>query len=80
VRAPVELCFDLSVDVDVHQASVASNGERAVVGVTSGRTNLGDEVTWEARHLFKRLRRDPAAGRRDEHQCSASRWRTSSTP
>jgi hypothetical protein len=32
VKAPVELCFDLSVDVDVHQVSVASNGERAVVG------------------------------------------------
>jgi ligand-binding SRPBCC domain-containing protein len=51
VEAPVEVCFDLSVDVDVHQRSVAVTGERAVAGVTSGRMNLGDEVTWEARHL-----------------------------
>jgi hypothetical protein len=47
------VCFDLSVDVDVHQRSVAVTGERAVAGVTSGRMGLGDEVTWEARHLGK---------------------------
>ena len=51
IAAPREVCFDLSVDVDVHQASVAATGERAVDGVTSGRLSLGDRVTWEARHL-----------------------------
>ena len=57
VEAPVEVCFDLSVDVDVHQRSVAVTGERAVAGVvTSGRMVLGDEVTWEARHLGKTRR------------------------
>jgi ligand-binding SRPBCC domain-containing protein len=56
VNAPVERCFDLSVDVDVHQASVASTRERAIAGVTSGRMALDDEVTWEARHLFKTRR------------------------
>ncbi len=56
IRAPVELCFDLSVDVDVHQASVSSTGERAVAGITSGRMALGDEVTWEARHLGRTRR------------------------
>lgn len=56
VDAPVEVCFDLSVDVDEHQRSVAVTGERAVAGVTSGRMVLGDEVTWEARHLG-RIRR-----------------------
>jgi ligand-binding SRPBCC domain-containing protein len=56
VKAPIELCFDLSVDVDIHQQSVAAAGERAVGGVTSGRMGLGDEVTWEARHLWKTRR------------------------
>jgi ligand-binding SRPBCC domain-containing protein len=56
IHAPVELCFDLSVDVDVHQRSVAGTSERAVAGVTSGRMALGDEVTWEARHLGRTRR------------------------
>jgi ligand-binding SRPBCC domain-containing protein len=56
VEAPVEVCFDLSVDVDVHQRSVAGTDARAVAGVTSGRMALGDEVTWEARHLGKTQR------------------------
>jgi ligand-binding SRPBCC domain-containing protein len=56
INAPVELCFDLSRDVDVHMASTASTGERAVAGVTSGLLQLGDEVTWEATHLKIRQR------------------------
>ena len=56
VDAPVERCFDLSVDVNVHIASVAATRERAIAGVVSGRMGLGDEVTWEARHLFKTRR------------------------
>lgn len=56
IRAPTERCFDLSVDVDVHQSAVPATGERAVGGTTSGRMGLGDEVTWEARHLGKMRR------------------------
>ena len=51
IHAPVELCFDLSRNVDVHMASTNHTGERAVAGVTSGMMSLGDEVTWEARHF-----------------------------
>jgi ligand-binding SRPBCC domain-containing protein len=51
IRAPMELCFDLARDVEVHTASTAETGERAVAGLTSGMMNLGDWVTWEARHL-----------------------------
>jgi len=36
--------------------STASTGERAVGGVTTGLMGLGDEVTWEARHLGVRQR------------------------
>lgn len=56
ICAPVEICFDLARDVDVHMASTAETGERAIAGVTSGMMGLGDEVTWEARHLGVRQR------------------------
>jgi ligand-binding SRPBCC domain-containing protein len=51
IAAPAERCFDLSLDVDLHQASVAWTRERAIGGVTTGVMALGDEVTWSARHL-----------------------------
>lgn len=56
VAAPRELCFDLSRDLDVHMASSDGTQERAVAGVTSGMVELGDTVTWEARHLGVRQR------------------------
>lgn len=51
IEAPIERCFDLARSVDVHLSSMAHTGERAVAGVTSGEMDLGDTVTWEARHL-----------------------------
>src|ERR1051325_6618310 len=56
IRAPIELCFDLSRSVDVHMASTGHTGERAVAGVTSGMMNLDDEGTWGARHFGVRNR------------------------
>ncbi|HEX7176132.1 MAG TPA: SRPBCC family protein [Pyrinomonadaceae bacterium] len=53
VAAPAELCFDLCLDVNFHER--AGHG-RAVCGVTSGRLQLGDTVTWEAVHFFVRQR------------------------
>ena len=49
--ADAELLFDLSLDIDLHQSSMAASGERAVAGVTSGRIRLGETVTWRARHF-----------------------------
>jgi len=43
--------FDLSRSVELHMASTAHTGERAVAGVTSGLMTLGQEVTWRARHF-----------------------------
>lgn len=51
IRAPIERVFDLSLDLDMHAASMASSHERAIAGVTTGRLGLGEEVTWRARHL-----------------------------
>jgi ligand-binding SRPBCC domain-containing protein len=56
IAAPIERCFDLARSVEAHLVSAASTGERAVAGVTSGLMQLGDEVTWEARHLGVRQR------------------------
>ncbi len=56
VRASIERCFDLALDVDLHQRSMAHTAERAVAGRTSGMLELGDTVTWEAVHLGGRQR------------------------
>jgi ligand-binding SRPBCC domain-containing protein len=56
IAAPIDRCFDLARSVDVHVQSTASTEERAVAGVTTGLMSLGDEVTWEARHLGVRQR------------------------
>lgn len=51
IAAPRERCFDLARSVQVHVESTSRTGETAVAGVTTGLMNLGDEVTWRARHL-----------------------------
>jgi len=57
IAAPIQRVFDLSRSVDLHAASTAQTGERAVAGVTSGLLSLGQEVTWRARHfgIWQRL-------------------------
>jgi ligand-binding SRPBCC domain-containing protein len=56
IAAPLERCFDLSLSVDVHLESTAHTEERVVAGPMSGVLALGDEITWEARHLGRRRR------------------------
>ena len=51
IDAPPAVCFDMARSVDAHIESARETGERAVGGVTSGLLNLGDEVTWRARHF-----------------------------
>lgn len=51
VEAPVDICFDLTRNVDVHTETTAKTKERAIAGVTSGLMEKGDTVTWEAVHL-----------------------------
>ncbi|MEN9710129.1 MAG: hypothetical protein RL441_121 [Actinomycetota bacterium] len=51
IPASRESCFELSLSVDAHSASMAESGERAIGGVTSGVMSLGDTVTWRARHF-----------------------------
>jgi ligand-binding SRPBCC domain-containing protein len=57
IRAPIERCFDLARDVDVHRRTSAFTSERVVApGRTSGLLELGDTVTFEGRHFGFRLR------------------------
>jgi ligand-binding SRPBCC domain-containing protein len=56
IEAPIERCFDLARDIDLHVRSMAGSGEAAIAGVTSGRIGPGEEVTWEGRHFGVRQR------------------------
>ena len=51
IVAPIERCFDLARDVDVHIKTASATGERAVGGKTSGLLDLGDVVTFEGAHF-----------------------------
>ena len=51
IPAPIERCFDLSRDIDVHRGSMVASREEAVGGTTTGLIGLGEEVTWRARHF-----------------------------
>ncbi|MGZ4112889.1 MAG: SRPBCC family protein, partial [Tumebacillaceae bacterium] len=51
IHAPIDVCFDLARNVDVHTETTAQTRERVVGGVTRGLMELGDTVTWEATHF-----------------------------
>ncbi len=56
MRAPIERCFDLSRDIDLHMQSTEQTREIAIGGVTTGLIGFGEEVTWEATHFGVRQR------------------------
>src|SRR5687768_14643704 len=53
INAPIERVFDLSRSIDLHKRSMSHTNEEAVAGVTSGLIELGQTVTWKAKHLLK---------------------------
>jgi ligand-binding SRPBCC domain-containing protein len=83
IAAPPRRVFELSLEVEVHTASMAGSGEQAIGGVTSGRMKLGDTVTWQARHFGLRWRMtsrisacDPPGSFVDEQVAGPfARWR-----
>lgn len=56
IKAPIERCFDVSRDVELHQVSAEGTSERIVAGRTKGLCELNDEITWEAVHFGIRQR------------------------
>ena len=51
IAAPRQRCFDAARDLDLHVTSLSYTNEQAVSGRTSGLIELGEEVTWRARHF-----------------------------
>ncbi|WP_019949607.1 SRPBCC family protein [Hymenobacter aerophilus] len=51
INAPTERCFRLALSVDLHTISTRQTGETIVAGVQSGELQLGDSVTFRARHF-----------------------------
>lgn len=57
IRAPRDLCFDLALDVAVHEESARFSNERlALPGRLEGRLEEGDLLTFEGRHFGLRQR------------------------
>jgi len=44
IRAPIERCFDLSRDVELHTRSLDHTNERAIAGRVSGLIGLDEEA------------------------------------
>ena len=51
ILAEKKLCFDLSRSIDLHKISTNFTNEEAIAGVTRGLINLGEYVTWRAKHF-----------------------------
>ncbi len=51
IEAPIEKVFDLARSIDLHTDSMAHTGELAIAGRTSGLIELGETVTWRAKHF-----------------------------
>lgn len=51
IRATPEVCYKLSLNVDLHKISTNRTGEHIVGGVANGIMKLGESVTWKAKHF-----------------------------
>jgi ligand-binding SRPBCC domain-containing protein len=51
INAPIERCFDLSRNIDLHVQSMQHSGEKAIAGKTDGLISLDESVTWRAKHF-----------------------------
>ena len=51
IKADLEVVFDLSRSIDLHQISTQHTNETAIAGKTEGLIGLGESVTWRAKHF-----------------------------
>ena len=51
IKAPQKLVFDLSRSIDLHLISTKETNEKAIAGRKTGLIELGETVTWRAKHL-----------------------------
>lgn len=54
INAPIDICFDLSRSINLHQFTTKRTNEKAIAGKTSGLIEKNEFVTWEATHFFIR--------------------------
>jgi ligand-binding SRPBCC domain-containing protein len=51
IKAPKQIVFDASRNIDIHQQSASESNEKAIAGITSGLINLNETVTWRGKHF-----------------------------
>lgn len=51
INAPIEKVFDLARSIDLHKVSTLGTNEEAIAGRTTGLIELGETVTWKAKHF-----------------------------
>jgi ligand-binding SRPBCC domain-containing protein len=51
INAPRKIVFDLARSIDFHKESTKQTKEKAVAGKISGLLELGESVTWKAKHF-----------------------------
>lgn len=51
IKAPKQIVFDASRNINIHQQSASLSKEKAIAGVTSGLINLDETVTWRGKHF-----------------------------
>jgi len=51
IKADLKTCFNLARNIDFHKTSMEHSNEKAIAGKTSGLIELGEWVTWEAKHF-----------------------------
>ncbi len=51
IKAEIKTCFDLARSIDMHQESLKHSNEKAIAGKITGLIELGEWVSWEAKHL-----------------------------
>lgn len=51
IKAPIEIVFNNSRNIDLHQQSASQTNEKAIAGRTSGLIEKGETVTWKGKHF-----------------------------
>ncbi len=51
IFSDIKTCFDLARNIDVHKESLKHTGEIPIAGKTTGLIELGEWVSWEAKHF-----------------------------
>lgn len=51
IKASPEVCYKLSLSLDLHKISTSKTGEHIVGGVANGIMKPGESVTWKAKHF-----------------------------